>query len=319
MITKILFLLLFVFTQSLESYGQFLVESNFVEAKKYLVAIGTVGDNQVYEQGKKTTKRNFNEIGSGLITYLKYDSTTFKVIVTAKHVVNFFLEHHLDTFFIRGSWADTVKTTDYFGIPVPKAYGPVPNVYVYPDPMIDLAVIIVPGSSYDSMSIVHYSKKETNRVFPYNNMAVPRLGDQVWIYGYPEHVETLLENQFLYYIATLKPGYISWVPPVNFSNRDLNHITIVESNATHGNSGGPVFSFNLKYNRLELVGILVRGYEEPNAILINGKPLTDSSTHQNAYSLTRSGVSIIENAEYVKKMIDYVQKVFNDYRKKYHF
>ena len=285
-----------------------------------MVAIGTVKNVQLHDiRGATIHKRNFIEIGSGLISYILADSNTVKIVVTARHVVNFFLQNHLDTIFIRPSWADTMKTTDYFGIPVPKALGPLPTFYVFPDLNIDLASILVPGSSYDSMTIVNESKDGNNSVFPYQDMSVPELGDQVWIYGYPEHIENSLESQFLYYFATLKPGYIAWTPPAKFSNSDLNHITIVESNATHGNSGGPVFSFNVLLRKIQLIGILVDGYQEVNDIVLNGKPLEDTATHKKAYAIARSGVSIIENAEYVKKMIEYTQKVFNDYRKKYHF
>ena len=93
---------------------------------------------------------------------------------------------------------------------------------------------------YNEVYINKFSK-EPRKLFPFNLMTTPFLGDQVWVCGYPSHIDM---NKFLYNVSTFKPGYITWKPSENMTNEDLYHITLVESNATYGNSGGPVFTLH---------------------------------------------------------------------------
>lgn len=145
-------------------------------------------------------------------------------------------------------------------------------------------------------------------------MTVPYLGSQVWICGYPGHIEEQTESNFLYCISTFKPGLVTWKPSANMVNTDLSHITLIESNASYGNSGGPVFSMQ---ENLELVGILTGGYEDINTVWVNGKQIFDPATKNPIIAKTRAGVSIIEKAEYVKKLIYYTETQVGAFLKAY--
>ncbi len=85
---------------------------------------------------------------------------------------------------------------------------------------------------------------------------------------------------------------------------------MIESNASFGNSGGPVFSFE---ETLQLVGILVAGYDEYESIYLGEQLLVDSISKKQYLARGRSGVSIIEKAEYVKRLIEYVQNQISKY------
>lgn len=146
-------------------------------------------------------------------------------------------------------------------------------------------------------------------------MTVPYIGSQVWLFGYPDHVENRFQYSFLYNISTFKPGYIVWKPSLNMTNKDLYHIALMESNATHGNSGGPIFYVT---DKIELVGILTGGYEDINSVYLNNKPVFDPISKNFLITKSRSGVSIIEKAEYVKKLVKYVQEEFYLYIKGKH-
>ncbi len=300
---------LICFSQSGQAF-----ENVLVELRNQVVGIGFVAEDTININGKKVFQKKFVGIGSGLATYVNYDSIALRNIVTAGHVMKFFIEHNYKSIFIRPSWADTLKTTEYFGIEIPvKNSDGFSNIFLYPDSRIDLACLIMPYGYFDSFA---FSKTlaSGNKIFPYNDMTTPYLGDQVWIMGYPSHVETEFAGHFLYYITTVKPGYIAWKAESSFNNPDLNHITIVESNATFGNSGGPVFSRDQA--RMQLVGIMVGGYKEIDSVYTNGKPLVDYLTKKPVISVGRSGVSIIEKAEFVKRLVQYVQKQLDDYIKK---
>ena len=92
------------------------------------------------------------------------------------------------------------------------------------------------------------------------------------------------------------------------TNKDLYHITLVESNATYGNSGGPVFAL---HEKIELVGIIVSGIDEVDGVYTKSGQYSDPVTKQILFTTHRSGVTIIEKADYVKKLLDYVDKEIN--------
>jgi len=287
------------------------IEQDFIKMRKYIVAIGTVVSDSIVIENRKIELKKFVTIGSGLATYVKYDTLMIKNIVTAGHIIKYFRENGYKSIYIRPSWADTIKTIDYFGIEIPIVnQNNTPNTFLYPDNNIDLGCILMLPYYFDDIFIKKL-EIETDKLFPYNEMKIPYIGNQVWVCGYPGHIEQQIENRFLYSISTFKQGYITWKPSNNMTNKDLYHITLVESNATYGNSGGPVFSLQ---ETIELVGILVGGYNEIDSVYLNNKPLIDPQTQQAFIAKSRSGVSIIEKAEYVKKLLLYVQSIIAKYK-----
>lgn len=240
--------------------------------RRSIIGIGTVVTDSIFVNNKKVQIRRFITIGTGLITYAKYDTITLTNIVTAGHVIKFFTENKIKSIFLRPSWADTIRTTEYFGVEVPLTnFDNTPNTFLYPDNHVDLGCILMLPTCYNEVYVKKIIK-DGNKLFPYNAMTTPYLGDQVWIGGYPGHIQSEIQSRFLYSIATFKLGYVAWKPSSNMANTDLSHITLVESNATYGNSGGPVFSLHAK---IELVGILVGGYEDVDSVYLNNKPVFD--------------------------------------------
>ncbi|MEI9911751.1 MAG: hypothetical protein WDO71_20145 [Bacteroidota bacterium] len=156
--------------------------------------------------------KKFKSIGSGLITYVKYDTVIIKTIVTAGHVLKYFHDNNIDSFHVRLSWADSIRTIDYFGISVPRFINKkVVTYFHHSDPTIDLACILIPNNFFFDKIVTQYVNEGHNPViFPYNSMTVPETGDQVWIYGYPGHIEANFQNEFHYCITTFKNGTVTW-------------------------------------------------------------------------------------------------------------
>lgn len=280
-------------------------EKNFLQMKEYIVAIGTTVNDTIILNNKKTYVKKFVTIGTGLITYIKIDSILIYSVVTAGHVINFFKEKNVKNLYIRPSWADTIKTIDYWGIEIPLLNSDsTPNTFLFPDNEIDLGCILILEEYFNQVFIEKLTKDKL-QVFPINSMTIPFIGSQVWLFGYPDHIESSFQNEFLYNISTFKPAYIVWKPSLNMTNKDLYHITLMESNATHGNSGGPVFYLS---DKIELVGILTGGYYEIDSVYLNNQPIIDSISKNALVSKRRAGVSIIEKATYVKQLVQYVQK-----------
>jgi hypothetical protein len=287
------------------------IEQDFLHMRNYLVAIGTVVTDSIKVGNSKIGIKKFVAVGSGLRTYTKYDSLIISNVVTAGHVIKYFRDNNLSSIFIRPSWADTLKITEYYGAEIPLINpDKSPNTYLYPDENIDLGCILMLPFYYGDVYLRKVTK-EHDRCFPYDDMTTPYIGNEVWICGYPEHVEIETENRFMYSISTFKPGHIAWKPSENMTNKELYHITLVESNATYGNSGGPVFSLQ---KDIELVGIMVGGYDEINNVYLNNKPYLDPITKQPLMAKSRAGVSIIERAEYVRKLVLFVESEISKYK-----
>ncbi len=291
-------------------------EAGFTKMRSYTVSIGTVVEDSFVNDKKKALIRKFVSVGSGLVTYVKYKDRTFRTVVTAGHVVKFFAENRQMSVFLRASWADTIKTTDYFGTEVPLFnLDGTQNTFLYQSSEIDLGCILLfPGYIRNDSKLIEMNQINANarNVFPYNQMRTPYLGEQVWVWGYPSHIENNTQNDFLYNISTFKPGYLTWKPSPNMISSDLEHIALIESNATYGNSGGPVFA--LKSDDIELVGILVGGYNETDTVYVNNRPAVDTVSKQTYITKRRSGVSIIVKAEYVKKLCEFVESKIVDYK-----
>ncbi len=281
-------------------------EKVFTTMQPYIISIGTTIIDTIVEKGRKKSVIRYISVGSGLITYVPHNGLKTIAIITAAHVTDFFKKKGLTSLMIRPQTADTLKTTDYFGEEIPLN-----NIIRYPDSLVDLSCILAAdtfllGKNFDLDNI---------KLFPINSLSVPYLGDQVWIGGYPSHVENNFQKDFYYNIATLKPGYIAWKPSATQKNPQLNHITLVESNATFGNSGGPVFWSNwapindsIVESNIYLAGIMVAIYEETETVFAGDRPAVDKGSNQTLVAKGRSGVSIIEKAEYVRKLIEFVIK-----------
>lgn len=145
-------------------------------------------------------------MGSGLVTYVNVDTTTLGAVVTAGHVVKWFQENNVDSFYLRFSWADTIKTTQYFGVGIPRVLNKkLPTSFTPFDTTIDLGCIVLPEFLVEQDKVIadYYGSGRPSVVFPYNSMSFPRIGDAVWIYGYPEHMESGFQKDFSYCISTL--------------------------------------------------------------------------------------------------------------------
>lgn len=246
---------------------------DFESCRSVTVALGYVTiDTTKYSNNKTAILRKFRAIGSGLVTYCK---------------------------------ADTFSTIDYHGLQITlfEDDGP-PNIFLYPNKNFDLAGICIAPRHWTQFYLTKRIESG-HPVFPINSILTLNLSNQVWIYGYPDHIENNFQNNFSYCISTFKPGYVTWVPYSGMKNQDLNHITLVESNATHRNSGGPVFS--TISDKIIPVEILVQGYEEPVNLYLqnNPNPIKDNSGAL-FFSMIRSGVSIIEKAENVISLIQFM-------------
>lgn len=283
------------------------IEFNFLEMRKYIVGIGAI-INDVEKKGNQTYPiKKYISLGSGLVAYVNDDSIIIPVVVTAGHVIKKLIEYNLKDFYIRPSWADTISTKEYFGLKIPMidpSYNSY-NYYLYPDTTVDLGCIFMLPNYFDKV-FENRMIKEKIKVLPFNSLSTPYLGEQVWIGGYPGHVQSGLSNAFHYSISTFKPGYIVWKPSINMDNPELKHKILVESNATFGNSGGPVFSLNDKVN---LVGILIGGLSDSNPVFIGKKKIIDSVSKIEYSTETRAGVSYIVKAEYVQNLLHFVQKL----------
>ena len=316
--TKFYSLVFFALVLNLNISGQMMLgiggaqmEQNVLNAKKYVVAVGMVKDVEIIYNGKKQILKTFSPIGSAIITYAKVDTSTIYSFVTARHVINFFLENNLKTIYIRPSWADTIKTTDYFGVEIPiKNKDNTPNTFLYPDSNIDLGCVVLMKKYWDK-KFLEQDQMNNMHYFPYNSMQPSYLGETVWIAGYPAHIQSNIYNKFLYCISTLKFGTITWKPSPNMINEDLNHITLIESNATNGNSGGPVFSIHDE--KLVLEGILVVGYYDLDNVYLDDKVYIDSASKKPFLTRSRAGVSVIEKAENITNLESHVEKQINDF------
>ena len=186
--------LIYVLAVGSPTIGQTL---DFTNAKRYIAQIGWV------ELGK------FRPDGTGLSTYILEDDQIRMCILTAGHVVDDFLETNRDSFYIRYSWADSIKTTEYFGMAVPRKYKGLTAFYRSPDPNVDLACIIL--VSKDSTTQKYLDQTSNGHFIPYPLRFVkePNVGDQTLMLGYPVNIESLLDT-FNYSVCTVKPGIVSW-------------------------------------------------------------------------------------------------------------
>jgi hypothetical protein len=236
------------------------------------------------------------------MSYLIVDTFRFVCAITAGHVIDYLVSLNLDTCYIRPSWADSIKTSVWVGMPcILRKYGN--NLYFRPkDKSIDLGCLL--ASPIDKVSLQYYAQNPY-RSFPYNSIDNPSLGEEVIILGYPGHVENEF-NKFDYSVCTIKPGMVSWIS-LSKINSEIDNLLLVESNATHGNSGGPVFSKSGK-NMGNLIGIVVGGLPDdtPLPIMIGNKTLVDSASKSIYYTIAKSGITTVVKAKLVRDFIEEV-------------
>lgn len=128
------------------------MEEAFLRMKRYVVGIGVIVNDTINVNGRRVPVRKFQAIGSGFLTYSKYKTTTINNVITAAHVAKYFVDNNIGTVYIRPSWADTIKTTEYFGVRVPRLNSDkTPNIFFYPDKSVDLASILIPEMYFDTL------------------------------------------------------------------------------------------------------------------------------------------------------------------------
>jgi hypothetical protein len=263
--------------------------------KSFVVQIGIVKDNK------------FIEDGTGLVTYMKLDSVEVHCIITAGHVIDDFVNSNQKGFYVRPSWADSLKTSEYLGTFIPLKVNGLTMFFKPEDHSVDLGCILYAIDTSDHVARSYYAKNKAKE-FPLNGIQNPLLGQKVVVFGYPLHVE----NQFAKYnysVCTVKPGIVGWVPNSDL-NSEIDNYILIESNATHGNSGGPVFTDpDLDNQAQQLVGIVHGGYDDDTMLplKIGNKIMGDTVSKKPYYVVTKSGVTTIVKAKLVRSFISEIE------------
>ncbi|NOU18311.1 MAG: hypothetical protein HOO91_12215 [Bacteroidales bacterium] len=136
------------------------IERSFLGMKEFIVAIGTTVNDTIIADNVKKEVKKFVAIGTGLVTYFKIDTNLVYNVVTAGHVIKFFTENKKNIY-IRASWADTIKTTDYWGIEIPLTNSDnTPNTFLYPNKEIDLGCILMFPMYFNKVFIEKANKKK---------------------------------------------------------------------------------------------------------------------------------------------------------------
>jgi S1-C subfamily serine protease len=283
---KLIFILLLV-TGCIATKAQTNWNKEFDSLKRYVVCIGYVDTNR------------FIEVGSGITTYVMCDTQPMTMIITAKHVVDFFVKNRLRSFCIRFWYADTLKTSVYFGIDVPLKNDIYNNFFVSKDNDLDIACIFLNGNderiSPDGRKI---------KVFPLGRIVNPGIADNVYIFGYPGHVENVF-NKYDFSVCTVKNGFVSWVPQTSINSTIDNYI-LVEANISYGNSGGPVFLLG-QDGSPKLVGIAQSVFLEPIELKFDDSIVRDPTSKKSYYVTPRSGVCKIVRADRVRSFLESIK------------
>jgi hypothetical protein len=285
-------------------------ENMLSQLREGVVAIGYVGVDTQIVNNTKIPVEHFISVGTGLVTYVMKDSILLTAIITAGHVVKFFWSQNLPPI-IRPAAADTFKTTDYYGIPIPLESPDFsgPSMFLFPDPRIDLGCIVFPKRTIRTDDPNIKTIYSHIKPFPYHNMTTSFLDEDLIICGYPSHIDANMDQNFNYIFCTFKHGFVTWTPNKTMKNPDLNHISLLESNATFGNSGSPVFVETPE--KPFLVGILVSVYIEMDSVLEINKPAGLKPNGPALFAKSRAGVSIIENASMIQDFLVYIHQTIS--------
>ncbi|MHA4811737.1 trypsin-like serine peptidase [Flavitalea flava] len=297
-----LILLVLLVPYLLQIHGQ---PNLFADTKnKFVVQIGFLQTNK------------FEEHGTGLITYFLIDTCQVVCIITARHIIDDFVNTK-KSFLIRPAWADSLKTTDYFGILTPLELNFKKNYFTAKDTGVDLGCILL-HIDFDPVAKMYY---QSNKLFtfPLNLIVDPEVGMSVFIPGYPQNMEKFL-NQAGYSQCTNLHGSITWMAQTN-NPSVLDNYLMINSDASHGNSGGPVFT-NPKndLDSIRLAGI-VHGELMENQeffLKVNGKNYIEPSTGKPiSVIIPKPGSTLIVKASVVRNFIDEVRQYLQKNKETY--
>lgn len=292
--------ILIILCTKLNAISQVESKDDFVDMKNWTMAVGTTVIDSIKDEGLAKKMIKFEVIGSGVMCYVKFDTTVISCLITARHVLLDCIKRNNKSVIIRPSSVDTLKNYVYYGLEIPWIDNSNnPNVFVHPNKSIDLAAIILTPEQMSRLSGPEL------KLLPYQYIGIPQIGDKVWVCGYPGHLQNYWGN-FYYDISTFKPGYVTWLPNRTLKNPQLNHIALIESTVTYGNSGGPVFSFSEA--GIRLVGIVQGGFIVDDPVNLNGVQAVIDGTEQRLAAQRLSGTAIIETSSSVLSLLDYVAK-----------
>lgn len=246
--------------------------------------------------------RQFFSSGSGL--QFSGDDSLF-LVITARHVVDSLLAHHIDTIYVRPSWADSIPTWKYLGIPIPLIRGEKVAFFYHPDSTIDLAALIIQNDVSDTV-LFSYLKSKPMHYWSKDALDTSiLLGEDIYVTGYPAHIEDVTNNQLGYNLCILKKGIVSWSSTNTHSN--LDNFAIIETSSIYGNSGGPVFTLShfdrngtLTNTRLGIVGINTNIFNEMEDVYIRGQKISQLDI----FSTTKSGQGSMVRSNYIFSLVN---------------
>jgi len=302
--------LLFLFISSFFTSFLNAQETPFEKLKDVVVQIGMINNGR------------FQTVGSGLSTYVMVNSTMVTCIITAGHIIDAFVKNNRDSFYVRYSWADSIKTTQYFGTGIPmRIFNKMPSHFRSSSPSIDLGCIVVPR--YDTIAENYYNVTNHGKghVYPINSINDPILGQTTAMFGYPQNIENVF-NPLDYSVCTIKPGLISWISHVKIDPR-IDPYVLVETNSTFGNSGGPVFTVpDLIVNTSsQLVGIASSIYTESTALplMSDTNIVKDQKTNKPYYinATSKTGMAVLVRSNVIRIFLQDVQSFMQKNSKAY--
>lgn len=242
----------------------------------------------------KATRENYAPYGTGFFVADQIDSTSAMIFfITARHVLmDSGQQHNLDSILIRYNvpsggceWAALKLCFS----------GPKQNVFLHPDPSVDVAVIpvhldltkidVVIPAVHDLISKADFASldiHEGSEVF-FTGLFTPYLGEKrnhpIFRFG---HISLLTDER---------------IPFVGFQ-RD---IFLVESTCFGGNSGSPLFCYAQKGNiiYMKLAGLVSGNFNERKN-LVTSAPLIPKEENN-------IGISAITPADYIAEIINGAQ------------
>jgi hypothetical protein len=269
--------------------------------------IASAQSNNTYETAKAYATQigyfdnvKFVEVGSGLLSYIKYKGQPRACIITARHIVDSLLSWQR-TPYVRPSWGDSIKTTEWIGIKTPLIQNGTNMYFVPSNPNIDIAIIILGKTDRTS---TNYYRNSNAFIFPLNSILNPELGDNVIVVGYPQHVENAF-TKYNYSVCTIKPGMVSWIANYKI-NSEIDNLMLIDCNATFGNSGGPVFGIPALGGLIPLIGIQSQIYWDDPIVIdpTTGKAVIPSLKKAVNIQITRSGVALVVKAQVIRDLLD---------------
>lgn len=269
--------------------------------QKAVVSIGVVDSLQYKVQNQIYYKNYFRVVGTGVLFYVKIDTTSIPVLVTAKHV--FYLpEENWEPKSLNLRFAsDEDKPVDeYFGIPIRLQNQNQKTWIPHVDSKVDIACFLLKISDIPEISGV--------KVLPYSMIATNEdlyQGAKVFVLGYPGSVGMVFWTK-----AILREGIIAWVPP----DKTHENKILIDCDIFPGNSGGPVFKvpFGVDKNgnvlsggKIQFAGIVSQSFLSPTQVKLGNKEIIDQMGNK-FHSFESIGIGVIEPSSRVTELLNMI-------------